>query len=241
MKDLAKSLKGLKNQGAAKIRAGEASGDVGKRMLPLPDYRRLALTSLKLGPGGKVDGEEIQGLKDIRHITSLHMFVLFAWNLCMRCDSVTAIHTKHIDWNNDSLAIGVNKSKMHNDEDYEWFKVYANPFDPAVCPVLSLAIHLVCEPQVTAQSGPIFPMSDPQATLNRALAALFLFLALVLLGSHSLRKVVFVVAPPFVPTVCRSSLAYLKSTFVQQQLVLCCRVLWVMVLLARRIVVRFWL
>ena len=189
MRSISRCLKGMKNKGADLVRAGEATGEVGKKQLPITEFRKLALATLKLGPGGYLDGERIAGLKDSRHVTSLHVFSVLGWNLVMRCDSVTAIHARHLDWENDALHVGVNKSKRHDNEEFEYFRVYSNPFDAAVDPVLALAIHFACEPQILQQSSPLFPMSDPQSSLNRELGAMFAHLKLKGYGSHSLRKV----------------------------------------------------
>ena len=144
MASLGMSLRGLKNKGADLVRAGEVSGDVGKKALPLPEYRELAKITLQLGPAGRVGSQQVAGLTDCRHLTALHLFVLFAWNLCMRADSVSAIHSKHLDWDNDSLAVGVNKSKRHDDEEFEYFKVYA--LQPRVLVQAALHLRRGCHP-----------------------------------------------------------------------------------------------
>ena len=120
---LSQSLRGLKNKGADLVRTGEASGEIGKRHLPVTEYRQIAEATLLLGPGGVLSNVQVPNMAQNRHITSLHLFVSLAWNLVMRSDSVTALHSRHIDWANDALQIGVNKSKRHENEDFEYYSV----------------------------------------------------------------------------------------------------------------------
>ena len=186
---LGTALTALKKKGADLVRAGLASGEVGKKPLPLTDYRRVCKATLLLGPSSEVEGAAAPGVAHARHCTALHVFSVLGWCLVMRCDNVVSIHTKHLDFSDDMLEVGVNKSKRHEAEEFEYFRVSANPFFPFACPILALGVHFACEPSILTGGGPIFPMRDAESTLNRQLTALFNCLKLEGFGSHSFRKV----------------------------------------------------
>lgn len=70
-------------------------------------------------------------------------FICLAWNLIARCISIAGLMYDHIHWVNDSM---VYKFPMHKgDQEGKTAipkHVYANPKNPAICPVLSFAVHL---------------------------------------------------------------------------------------------------
>ena len=68
------------------------------------------------------------------------------WNTMGRSHSVAGIMFHHITWKDDCLVITFPKSKcdqtgegLSNDK-----HVYANPYKPAVCPILALAVMVFC-------------------------------------------------------------------------------------------------
>ncbi|POM59369.1 hypothetical protein PHPALM_31912 [Phytophthora palmivora] len=72
-----------------------------------------------------------------------HTFLLLSWNLMCRAGNTASIHSGHLSWDGDALAIRF--GHMKNDQDgtrpRDARHVYANPFNPEICPVLSLAIY----------------------------------------------------------------------------------------------------
>lgn len=65
--------------------------------------------------------------------------------LCLnyRSCSVSSLHTHHISWDNDCLVIDMSKQKGDQAGERITPKhVYANPHEPALCPVLALALHI---------------------------------------------------------------------------------------------------
>ncbi|OWZ09481.1 LOW QUALITY PROTEIN: hypothetical protein PHMEG_00017813 [Phytophthora megakarya] len=72
-----------------------------------------------------------------------HTFLLLSWNLMCRAGNTASIHSGHLSWDGDVLAILF--GHMKNDQDgtrpRDARHVYANPFIPEICPVLSLAIY----------------------------------------------------------------------------------------------------
>ena len=83
-----------------------------------------------------------------RHPTELHLFLLLLWNLMARSDTASSVHSRHLDWEGDCLKIGIAKSKRNSSVTATYYNVFANPFQPAVCPVLGLAIHLACNTNI---------------------------------------------------------------------------------------------
>src|SRR5690349_10266066 len=74
-------------------------------------------------------------------------YFVLQWNLMARASNVAHLMFNHFSWEGDSMTITLPKTKG----DPEGLKVfpkhvYANPFNPLVCPLLALAIHLFCLP-----------------------------------------------------------------------------------------------
>lgn len=77
-------------------------------------------------------------------------FLTLEWNLMARSENVVHAHMFHITWDNDSLIFRFVKSKgdqTGRNRDQEWH-VYANPNNPAVCPVLAMACYIFANPGI---------------------------------------------------------------------------------------------
>jgi hypothetical protein len=99
-----------------------------------------------------------------------HLFTLFSWNLICRGDNTESITLNHLGWAQDALTVRF--SKMKNDQSGERAAgdvkhVYANPFTPWLCPVLSLALYFVSFPRADGIS--LFPGGHQK---ERVLAAM---------------------------------------------------------------------
>jgi hypothetical protein len=167
-------LKGVKNQLSSMVRSGTASSEEGKRHLKFSEYQMLC---------NKAMSGEIKTKFD----TETHLILMLGWNLCARADTICNVHSKHLDWDNDSLLIGIAKSKRNYQENATQFHIYANPIQPELCPVLSLSVHLSTNPSILAQELPLFHKSSSE---NKGLPRLFSDVAEDLegVGIHSLRK-----------------------------------------------------
>jgi hypothetical protein len=68
-------------------------------------------------------------------------FLILQWNLIARSNTVSSLMMEHIGWEGDALLISTPKHKG-DQEGVKCFPrhVYANPSDPAICPVLALAV-----------------------------------------------------------------------------------------------------
>jgi hypothetical protein len=160
---LKKFLKGVRNQNATEVRRGNLEVEFGHRHIKFTEYRLVLSSALKLGIQDKFR-------------TELHLGMCLAWNLCARHDTVMGIHSLHLDWEDDSLKIGIGKSKRNYQEDCTFFHVYCNPFSPSICPVLSLALHCICNPNILTLNLPLF--HDSKGTiLSKNLSALLKMLS----------------------------------------------------------------
>lgn len=74
-----------------------------------------------------------------------HLYVTLCWNLMSRSISVSSLKYQHITWQNDALIISIPKHKGDQEGAHVYGKhVYANPTNPAVCPILALGIYVLC-------------------------------------------------------------------------------------------------
>lgn len=73
----------------------------------------------------------------------VHVFMVLAWNLFARSINVAALRMNHMKWDNDALVIDMTRHKADQAGDRVTPKhVFANPYNPAMCPILALAIHM---------------------------------------------------------------------------------------------------
>lgn len=71
-----------------------------------------------------------------------HTFLVLCWNLFARSHSVSTLMLQHISWDNDAMVVTLPKHKGDQEGSRVYPKhVYANPYLPEICPILSLAIY----------------------------------------------------------------------------------------------------
>ena len=70
-----------------------------------------------------------------------------------RVGNIEAICLNHIEWENDSVVVYFAQGKTdQSGENAKYSRhVYANPTSPQICPILNLAIFLICFPLQTDQ------------------------------------------------------------------------------------------
>ncbi len=74
-------------------------------------------------------------------------FIVLQWNLMSRSESVASICLQHLSWQGDCLVILVPKTKTDQSAtSIHPRHVYANPYDPEICPILSLAVFVFSHP-----------------------------------------------------------------------------------------------
>jgi hypothetical protein len=86
-------FRGVRNQLSTRVREGQASPEEGKRHLKFGEYIEICRKSLMEDMESKFE-------------TELHLAITIGWNLCARSDTVSNIHARHLDWENDCLKIG---------------------------------------------------------------------------------------------------------------------------------------
>jgi hypothetical protein len=78
-----------------------------------------------------------------RFSSFVHLFLLLCWNLFSRSCNVAKLRTHHFTWDNDALVIDMSKQKGDQAGDHILPKhIYANPYNPELCPILALALHV---------------------------------------------------------------------------------------------------
>jgi hypothetical protein len=131
---LSQYFMGTVKENAQEIRDGIRKAEVGKEHLTVEELLSICKATL--------DNEHYSlG----RHQAELHCFVCLSHAMMSRLETTSATHITHLDWEEDSLLIGVAKSKKNYSEVAEWYHVYANPFKPEVCCVLALALLLASD------------------------------------------------------------------------------------------------
>jgi hypothetical protein len=72
-----------------------------------------------------------------------HPYSVILWTLMCRTSTVATIIYDHIYWEGDSLRIFISRHKGDQEGIHAYPRnLYANPFQPEVCPVLALALHM---------------------------------------------------------------------------------------------------
>lgn len=100
--------------------------------------------------------------------TFFHLFSLLMWNLIARGDNVNTFHLRHISWSGihymyllnchltliflaDSMNVFYVREKRYPGGDMvEYFRsLYANINEPEVCVISAMALHIICNPDIT--------------------------------------------------------------------------------------------
>jgi hypothetical protein len=116
-------------------------------------------------------------------------FLVMEFNLMCRINQVVALTTSRITWVGDALAILFTKKKVTQKGSFEHHKhLFANPYDPIVCPITALGVYLLVQGP-TLEGVQLFKNYDDKA-FNSALknACIALGFPHDLTGSHALRK-----------------------------------------------------
>jgi hypothetical protein len=99
----------------------------GKYHLPFDGYRTVAALLFRSEP--------------FNQMLFAWPFLILQWNLIARTATVSSMMMEHVGWEGDALLITTPKHKG-DQEGVKCFArhLYANPADPALCPVLALAV-----------------------------------------------------------------------------------------------------
>ena len=124
-------------------------------------------------------------------------YLILQWNLIARANSVSKICLSHLSWSGDSMVISIPKHKADQEGSRRIdAHVYANPVNPALCPVLSMAVYILCF--IVRRENTLFQGKSQDARfskhLNLILSNLSLYDSGVVgsingrIGTHSIRK-----------------------------------------------------
>jgi hypothetical protein len=177
-KSISRFLKGVKNQKSRAVRNGDVeSEDAGSRHLKYEEYFKAALYGYQ------------RDLSKEKYGTEAHLGLLMCWNLLARGDTASNIHSLHLDWECDSLKIGIAKSKRATLENAIYYHCFANPLNPSLCIVLSLAIHCACNMKILQLEKPLFHESkSDNKGLPKLITRLLNECGVVDIVNHGVRK-----------------------------------------------------
>ena len=73
-----------------------------------------------------------------------HCFLTLEWNLMACADNVASAMVSHVEWQGDSLVFHFAKTKSSQDGECanKPWHVYANPFEPQICPILAFSKYV---------------------------------------------------------------------------------------------------
>jgi len=87
-----------------------------------------------------------------------------------RSDNVVNSHTNHLEWRDDCLMYCIMRSKgdQEGENSKDPWHVYANPDDPALCPILAFARYILAYPEVP-HGGKLFMSVNPYQRFSKIL------------------------------------------------------------------------
>jgi hypothetical protein len=133
MSGFKRTVSDLKLKGHMKIEEGRSS-------IPFTGYITLAKVIFKFVPAGSKGTWEWMWFG--------WAFFIFLWNLMARSHSIGHIMLQHMRWSDDCLIVKLPKHKGDQEGDRAILMdrhVYANPLEPSICPILSLATLIFCK------------------------------------------------------------------------------------------------
>lgn len=123
-------MKGLKNTSAISRGAQGARLIEGKDPLPFVVYQKICQWLLEKGDKSSIFA---------------HCFLTLTWNLMCRSINKTLVRRDHMSWEGDAVGkqFAHSKTDTTGNQAAHIRHVYANPLNPWICPILSLARFLI--------------------------------------------------------------------------------------------------
>jgi len=173
-------IRALKVTRAKSAGEGHVTVKRGKDPLSFENYHQIALTLMKKS--------SMQGV-------FTHTVLTTMWNLMSRVENAVSICKSHMQWDEDCLLIFFAHEKTDQTESKpgDPRHIYANPFQPAICPILSLGIYfLVCDITVS-ETQKVFDGQNQYCRFHKSLKAMLsdenlLGHSVGTFGTHSIRK-----------------------------------------------------
>jgi integrase len=165
--------------------------------------RRLEALERQTGKRQLVPGKLALEFKVFKEISTLflkkndffsHLYLILTWNLVCRSSETANVTLEHLGWHHDAMTVLFSKTKNDQAGDNlgDPRHVYANPYTPAICPILSLACFLSLRSKSSTLS--LFAGESQQSrfykSFNQMLSQYHTELGVSTheIGSHSLRK-----------------------------------------------------
>jgi hypothetical protein len=127
-----------------------------------------------------------------------HTFIVLAWNLMARSISISTLMYQHLSWVDDSMVIKMPKHKGDQEGKHAFPRhVFANPLNPFICPILSLAMYVFTRGVRVEDSKPVIFGTGADKRFGKWLFQFLnrneddiklLGLNIMELGTHSFRK-----------------------------------------------------
>ena len=136
---LNKSIASYKRDVGVKKRKGIMMQREGKRPYNLFGYITLCKHFNMMGPNGKRHSWN-EGL-------FAGLFTKLSVNTIGRSDNIDDLLLRNIDWQNDAMTLcfGTTKPDQSGERTSDIKRIFANPFKPELCVILSLAIYTWCK------------------------------------------------------------------------------------------------
>lgn len=150
-----------------RIAQAKEEGDIpiteGKRPLTVQGYRMLCKKSV-----------EVEMAFRSKICSHAHLFTVMQWNLMVRSASVGSLLYHHIGWEGDAMVVRLPRHKGDQEGNHAIPRhLYANALEPHLCPILALAVHVLCNPYHISGDQRIFCQEDIKrdycAWLNKCL------------------------------------------------------------------------
>ncbi len=122
-------FRGLKRDYAGARQDGQEKVDDGKDPMDVRLYEALADATIRSASQADI---------------AFHAFLLMDWSLMSRSANVSSLHLRHLDIFQDCLRVFIPVSKTDQEGDNRNARhVFANPFNPSVCPVTALGVYFL--------------------------------------------------------------------------------------------------
>jgi hypothetical protein len=167
--DLRQFRRGARRQQAFHLM--QTGGDLEEGVFPFPlEFYKILMRRI-MSLVGTTSGPHRNGC----HFIDAHLFFSLTWNLICRGQSTATIGLQHLDWEDDALTIKF----AHQKNDQEGQRrdprhVFANPGEPAICPILSLGLFFACGglEALDSRRALLFESADPKNRYGKLLQQL---------------------------------------------------------------------
>ena len=173
-------LRGLKVRHANSAAMGEQSVKRGKDPLSFENYKAIARSLLN---------------EEDFHSLFSHTVLTTMWNLMSRVGNAVKICKSHLQWDQDALLIyfAHEKTDQTQSRPGDPRHIYANPFCPEICPILSLGLFFLVVDITATDSEPIFTGSNQYSRFEKSLQKQYAKEEMLghskgTFGTHSIRK-----------------------------------------------------